>query len=142
MLMINCPKCGTAVREEKAFCHNCGSPMDAAKAERETPLPDFGKTIIEPPRHTTPSPTPPQQPQTYAQQQQSFAPPAATEVQTGARPTVPVSSYQPTAGIAAPAPTLAPPAGRRKSARRIGVGFVILLLFLMFLAFVLALVID
>ncbi len=138
--MINCPKCGTAVREEKAFCHNCGSPMDAAKAERETPLPDFGRTVIEPPRRAAPSP-PQQQQQPYAPPQQSFAPPAATEVQTGGRPTAP-ASYPPTAGVVQPAPTLAPPAEQRKSTRRIGVGFVILLLFLMFLAFMLALVID
>ncbi len=139
--MINCPKCGTAVREEKAFCHNCGSPMDAAKAQRETPLPDFGRTIIEPPpRRAAPS-TPPQQP--YAPPpQQPFVPQAATEIQTGGRPTAPVS-YPPTKGVVPQtAPTPAPLAGGRKSARRIGVGFVILLLFLMFLAFALALVID
>lgn len=141
--MINCPKCGTAVREEKAFCHNCGSPMDAAKAERETPLPDFGRTIIEPPprRAASSPPSPPQQQQPYTPPQQSFVPPATTEIQTGGRPTAP-ASYPPTASVAQPAPTLAPPAQGRKSARRIGAGFVILLLFLMFLAFVLALVTD
>ncbi|HEX8131575.1 MAG TPA: zinc-ribbon domain-containing protein [Pyrinomonadaceae bacterium] len=134
--MVNCPKCGTAVREEKAFCHNCGSPMDAAKAQRETPLPDFGATIIEPPR--SPAPSQPQQP---------FAPPAAPEVQPPGRPTAPVSypttpvSYPP-AGVALPTPSSAPPVGRRKSSRKIGVGFVLLLLFLTILAFVLAIVTD
>jgi hypothetical protein len=128
--MINCPKCGTAVREEKAFCHNCGSPMDAAKAERETPLPDFGATILEPPRRTAPpQPQPP-----------PFAPPIVTEVQTPGRATAPVS--YPPAGMAMPAPSSAPAAERRKSSRKIGIGFVLLLLFLMFLAFVLAIVSD
>ncbi|HEX9919568.1 MAG TPA: zinc ribbon domain-containing protein [Pyrinomonadaceae bacterium] len=123
--MINCPKCGTAVREEKAFCHNCGSPMDAAKAEREMPLPDLGATILEPPRRPV---TPPPQP---------FVPPAVNEVQPATRPPAPVS-YQPP-GVALHTPPSAPPAGRRKSRK---LGFVLLLLFLMFLAFVLALVID
>jgi len=127
--MINCPKCGTAVKEEKAFCQNCGSPMDAAKAQRETPMPDFSATIIEPPRRRAAPPPPPPP--------QSYAPPATTEFQPAARPTAPVS-YTPPAGMAQPAP----PAGRHKSARKIGVGFVILLLFLMFLAFALAIVID
>lgn len=126
--MVNCPKCGTAVRPEKAFCHNCGSPMDAAKAERETPLPDFGATVLEPPRR----PTPPIQ---------SFTPPPVTEVQPAGRPTAPPASYPP-AGVALPAPSSAPPTGRRKSSRKIGVGFVLLLLFLMFLVFALAIVLD
>ncbi|HZG50576.1 MAG TPA: zinc ribbon domain-containing protein [Pyrinomonadaceae bacterium] len=122
--MINCPKCGTAVRAEKAFCHNCGSPMDAAKAARETPLPDSGATVLEPPRR----PAPPAQ--------QPFAPPAVTEVQPASRPTAPVSA--PPAGIAQPMP---PPARRTRS-RKLGVGFVLLLLFLMFLAFMLAVALD
>jgi len=129
--MINCPKCGTTVREEKAFCHNCGSPMNAAKAERETPLADFNATVREPPRRPAAATPPPQQP---------FAPPAITEVQTPGRPTAPVS--HPHAGVAFPTPTSAPPAGRRTSSRKIGIGFVLLLLFLMFLAFVLAIVLD
>ncbi|HEY0081265.1 MAG TPA: zinc ribbon domain-containing protein [Pyrinomonadaceae bacterium] len=132
--MLNCPKCGTAVREEKAFCHNCGSPMNAAKAERETPLPDFGATILEPPRRTAPSPPSPQG------QQQPFVPPAVTEVQPAHRP--PVTASYPHAGVAVPTPPSAPPAGRRKSSRKFGFGFVLLLLFLMFLAFVLALVLN
>jgi hypothetical protein len=124
--MINCPKCGTAVREGKAFCHNCGSPMDAAKAARETPLPDFGATVLEPPRR--PAPSPPSQP---------FVPPAVTEVQPAVRPTAPAS--YPHAGVAIPTPPSAPPAGRRKSRK---IGFILLVLFLMFLAFVLAIVIE
>jgi hypothetical protein len=121
--MINCPKCGTAVREGKAFCHNCGSPMDAAKAARETPLPDFGATVLEPPRRPAPS--------------SPFVPPAVTEVQSAARPPAPVS-YPPT-GVALPTTPGAPPAGRRKWRK---IGFVLLVLFLMFLAFVLAIVLD
>ena len=125
--MINCPKCGTAVREEKAFCHHCGTPMNAAKAERETPLPDFGATVRVPP----PRPAP----------QQPLPPPPVNEVQTTGRATAPVSS--PATNFNLPAPQAAPlPPARRKSSRRIGVGFVILLLFLMFLAFVLAIVTD
>ena len=127
--MINCPKCGTAVRDEKAFCHNCGSPMDAAKAEREMPLPDFGATILEPPP-PRPAPAP-----------QLRTPPPATEFQPASRATAPVS--YPPAGVATPTPASAPPAPpRRTSSRKIGLGFVLLLLFLMFLAFVLAIVVD
>jgi hypothetical protein len=67
-------------------------------------------------------------------------PPAVTEVQPAHRPPAPVS--YPPAGVAVPAPLSAPPAGRRKSSRKLGFGFILLLLFLMFLAFVLALVLD
>jgi hypothetical protein len=131
--MVNCPKCGTDVREQKAFCHNCGSPMNAAKAERETPLPDFGATVLEPPRRTaaTPSPLP----------SQPFAPPAVADVQTAGRPPVAPVSHS-SAGVAWPAPPDAPSAGRHTSSRKIGFGFVLLLLFLMFLAFMLAIVLD
>jgi hypothetical protein len=124
--MVNCSKCGTAVREEKAFCHNCGAPMDAAKAERETPLPDFGATILVPPRVSAPQPP--------------SAPPAVTEVQPAGRATAPVPA--PPARVAIPTPPSAPPAARRKSPWKLGIGFLLLLLFLMFLAFVLAIVID
>jgi hypothetical protein len=94
-LMVNCPKCGAGVREEKAFCHNCGAPMDAAMRQREEPQPDFGATMLEPPRVALPS-----------------------------------------------SPVAPEPDGRRKSSRKIGFGFVILLLFLMFVVFVLAVVLD
>ena len=124
--MVNCPRCGTAVREEKAFCHNCGAPMDAAKAERETPLPDFGATVIVPPRVTAPQPP--------------SAPPVAAEVQPAVRATAPVSS--PPVGAVRPMPPSAPPAARRKSPWKLGIGFFLLLLFLMFLAFALAIVLD
>lgn len=137
--MVNCPKCGAAVREEKAFCHNCGAPMDSAMRQREeTPMPDFGATIIEPPRGTSP-------------QQQPYAPtPAVTEVQPASRPTAPVYPHvqpgvRPAAGgdggllpSSMPVPTF----GKRKSSRKIGFFFVIFLLFLMFAVFVLALLID
>jgi uncharacterized membrane protein len=131
--MVNCPKCGAAVREEKAFCHNCGAPMDAAMRQRETPMPDFSATIIEPPRGG------------FAPQ--PFVPPAITEVQPAGRETVPVQQQQqqqyPPAGVALPSPMpVAPPFGKRKSSRKIGFAFVILLLFLMFAVFVLALLID
>ena len=124
--MVNCPKCGTAVREEKAFCHHCGAPMDAAKAEREIPLPDFGATILAPPQGIAP--------------QQPLAPPPLTEAQPAGRPTIPVSS--PHAGTGLPTPHGASPPARRKSARKIGIGFILLLLFLMFLAFALAILVD
>lgn len=100
--------------------------MRAAKAERESPLPDFGATVPAPPPHTTP--------------QQPFSPPPVNEVQPPGWATMPVSSQ--TAGVVLPAQQGAPPPARRKSARKIGVGFILLLLFLMFLAFVLAIIID
>lgn len=123
--MVNCPKCGAGVREEKAFCHNCGTPMNAAMRRREEPAPDFGATVIEPPRRAA----------------QPFVPPAITEVQPAARETAPVART-PEARVALPLPPDAPPTGKRKSSRKIGFGFVITLLFLMFLVFVLALVVD
>lgn len=127
--MVNCPTCGAAVREEKAFCHNCGSPMDAAMRQRETPMPDFSATVIEPPRRAA---------------QQPFVPPVVTEVQTAGRETAPVQQQQqnPPAGVALPSPLPAPPFGKRKSSRKIGFAFVIFLLFLMFVVFVLALLLD
>lgn len=131
--MVNCPKCGAAVKEEKAFCQNCGSPMDAAMRQHETPMPDFGATIIEPPRRSV-APQP-------------FVPPAVTQVQPAARETAPVQQHQqqqypPQAGVALSSQMPAPPSGKRKSSRKIGFAFVILLLFLMFAVFVLALLID
>jgi hypothetical protein len=124
--MVYCPKCGAAVREEKAFCQNCGSPMDAAMRQREEPQPDFGATVIEPPHRAA----------------QPFVPPAITEIQPTGRETASVGSQPATARAALPLPPDAQPTGRRKSSRRIGFGFIILLLFLMFAAFVLALVLD
>lgn len=124
--MVNCPKCGAGVREEKAFCHNCGSPMNAAMRQREEPQPDFGATVIEPTRRDA----------------QAFVPPSVTEVQPTGRETAPVAARQPAAPVALPLPSGAQPTGVRKSSRKIGFGFVIILLFLMFLVFVLALVID
>jgi len=137
--MVNCSKCGAAVKEEKAFCQNCGSPMDAAMRQREKPLPDFSATIIEPPRRHASQP---------------FVPPVVTEVQPAARETAPVQQpvqqhvqqqpqYPPTgAALPSPTPALAPPPGKRKTSRKIGFAFVILLLFLMFAVFILALFID
>jgi hypothetical protein len=98
--------------------------MDAAKAARETPRPDFGATVIEPPRRPA---TP-------------FVPQAAKEAQPAVRPPAPVA--YPPAGAALPTPPSAPPSERRKSSRKIGFGFVLLLLFLMLLVFVLAVVLD
>lgn len=123
--MVNCPKCGAAVREEKAFCHNCGAPMDAAMRQREEPLPDFGATILEPPRRAA----------------QPFVPPAITEVQPAGRATAPVA-HQPAARAALPLPPAAQPFSKPKRSRKIGFGFVLLLLFLMFVVFVLAIVLD
>jgi hypothetical protein len=131
--MVNCPKCGAGVREEKAFCHNCGSAMDDAMRQREEPLPDFGATVIEPPRRAA---------------QPYYAPPASTEVQPAGRETAPVAHQpdiaQPAAARAAfPLPSSAQPFdGQKKSSRKIGFGFIILLLFLMFIVFVLAVVLD
>jgi hypothetical protein len=128
--MVNCYRCGTSVREEKAFCHNCGAPMNAAKAERELPLPDFGATVIVPPRVTS-SPPPPQQP---------LAPPAVTEVQPAGRANAPVSPSP--AAVPIPTPPGALPVAKRKSPWKIGFRFLLFLLFLMFLVFVLAILID
>jgi hypothetical protein len=129
--MVNCSRCGTSVREEKAFCHNCGAPMNTAKAERELPLPDFGATVIVPPRVTPPPSPPPQQP---------LAPPAVTEVQPAGRATAPVSPSH--AAVALPTPPGALPTAKRKPSWKIGFRFLLLLLFLMFLAFALAILID
>ena len=97
--------------------------MDAVMRERETPMPDFSATIIEPPRRVAPQP---------------FMPPAAvTEVQTAGRET---THIQQPAGVALPSPPAAPLSGKRR--RKIGFAFVILVLFLMFLVFILALVLD
>jgi hypothetical protein len=123
--MVNCPKCGAGVREEKAFCHNCGAPMNAEMRQREEPQPDFGATILEPPRRNAPA----------------FVPPAITEIQPTGGETAPVGR-QPEARAALPSPPVAQPDGKRKSSRKIGFGFVILLLFLMFIVFVLALMLD
>lgn len=130
--MVNCAKCGAAVREEKAFCHNCGAPMDAAMRQRDEPQPDYGATVIEPTRRATPPP-------------QVFVPPSITEVQTAGRETAPVAHQQQhqqpaTARVALPLPHDAPPTGKRS--RKIGCGFVIFLLFLMFAVFVLAIMLD
>ncbi|HYP01176.1 MAG TPA: zinc-ribbon domain-containing protein [Pyrinomonadaceae bacterium] len=132
--MVNCPKCGAAVREEKAFCHNCGTAMDAVMRQREeTPMPDFGATIIEPPRPNAPVQPP-------------YAPPTAvTGVQPASRPTSPVQQPpQPQVHAAGgDGGALSPlTLGKRKSSRKIGFIFVIFLLFLMFVVFVLALLID
>ena len=134
--MINCPKCGTAVREEKAFCYNCGAPMDAAKAERETPLPDFGATVLVPPQRpaTSPQSAQPAQPATP----QPLAPPAVAEAHPAGRATDLVSS-QP-ARVAFPPPQGAMPAARKKSSWKLG--FILLVLFLMFLVFVIAILTD
>jgi hypothetical protein len=99
--------------------------MNAAMRERDEPQPDFGATVIEPPRRAP----------------QPFVPPAITEVQPTGRETAPVAVRQPaTTRAVLPLPPDAQPTGKRK--RKIGFGFVILLLFLMFIVFVLALILD
>jgi hypothetical protein len=125
--MVNCPKCGAEVREEKAFCHNCGTPMDAAMRQREEPQPDLGATVLEPPRRAA---------------QQPFVPPAITEVQQAGSQNPPVAAPQPAARVVLPLPSDAQPGGRRRPSRKIGFGFVLLLLFLMFIVFVIALWLD
>lgn len=130
-LMVTCPKCGAGVREEKAFCHNCGSPMDEAMRRRDEPQPDYGATVLEPPRRAA----------------QPFVPPAITEVQPAGRETAPVAAHQSaaaatTARAALPLPHGAQPFDQRRPARKIGFGFIILLLFLMFAVFMLAIVLD
>ncbi|HZH90066.1 MAG TPA: hypothetical protein VEX70_05515 [Pyrinomonadaceae bacterium] len=104
--------------------------MNAAKAERDLPLPDFGATVIVPPRVTSPS----------SPQQQPLAPPVITEVQPPGRATAPVSPAH--AAVAIPTPPGAPPAAKRKPSWKIGFRFLLLLLFLMFLVFALAILID
>lgn len=121
--MVNCPNCGAAVKEEKAFCFNCGAPMKAAKPARETPFAGSGATVLEPPpRPATPQPV---------------APPAIAEVQAAGRAPDFVSS-QP-AQVAFPSQG-AMPAARKRSPWKFG--FVLLVLFLMFLVFALAILID
>lgn len=124
--MVNCPKCGAAVREEKAFCHNCGSPMDAAMRRREEPQPDFGATAREPPTRRDAPPA---------------ASPPITEIQPTGRATTTIA-HQPEAHAASHLPSAAQPTGKRQTSRKIGFGFVLLLLFLMFVVFVLALWLD
>lgn len=119
--MVNCSNCGAAVKEEKAFCYNCGAPMKAAKAARETPFADSGATVLEPPRPATPQPA---------------RPPAAAVQPAGRAPDF-VSS-QP-ARVDFP-PQGAMPAARKRSPWKFG--FILLVLFLMFLVFALAILID
>ena len=45
-----CPNCGAAVREGKAFCFNCGAPMDAARTELKETAPEFRETVAAPPQ--------------------------------------------------------------------------------------------
>lgn len=129
-LMNTCSKCGAAVKEEKAFCQNCGNPMDAAMAQRDAPMPDFSATILVPPKRPT----------------QGAPPPPPAEVKPAQ--TTPVAPQQPTAPVAQPTtPVVAatapsPPVAARRTARKIGVGFILLLLFLTFAAFVIALWLD
>lgn len=126
--MVNCPKCGAAVREGKAFCHNCGSPMNAAMRRREEPQPDFGATIPEPPPRRAPTPS-------------ASAP--ITEIQPAGTETAPANfAPQPAAQVAFPTPSAAPPDGKRRTSRKIGCGFVLLLLFLTFVVFVIAISLD
>jgi hypothetical protein len=103
--------------------------MDAAMRKREEPQPDFGATIIEPPRRVQPP--------------QPFVPPAINEIQPTGRETAHQPAHQSAPARAPlPLPPEAQPFERRKPSRRIGFGFVILLLFLMFVVFVLALWLD
>jgi len=37
--MPYCPKCGTEVREEMAFCSNCGAPLKVERPPAEAPAP-------------------------------------------------------------------------------------------------------
>jgi len=145
--MINCPKCGEAVKEEKAFCPKCGSPMDAAKANRK-PMPDFGATIIQPPKRTASPPdiTPSAPP--IASPALPVATPAAPPPPVIATPaSMPMAQFTGgnSASVSHSSTHVSLPAQspeRRNSARKIGFGFILLLLFLMFIAFVVALWLD
>lgn len=117
--MSNCPKCGLAVNEEKAFCQNCGASMTSSTAKHEPAIRDFGATIIEShPKHTA----------------QPYRPPAIPEVPPVRKEAAPVSQPK--------AQPPAPPPAARKSSMKFGVIFILLLLFLIFVAFVLAIWLD
>jgi hypothetical protein len=122
--MVNCPNCGASVKEEKAFCHNCGLPMNPSAVTPKTGIQDFGATIIEP---TKPDARP-------------FVTPAVAEVQPLNREPAPASPSP--YGVALPSQPGAQPVARRKSRLKRGILFVLLLLFLMFVVFIIALLVD
>jgi hypothetical protein len=45
--MAVCGQCGAEVSESKAFCFNCGAPMDASEVEAHVtePTPEFADTL-------------------------------------------------------------------------------------------------
>jgi hypothetical protein len=44
--MATCRHCGAQVRQDKAFCFNCGAPMNATTvATNDEPPPQFAETI-------------------------------------------------------------------------------------------------
>lgn len=56
--MATCLKCGANVREGKAFCSECGEPVNAPRAQASEPTPpEFGETILVPPTNAPPRAT-------------------------------------------------------------------------------------
>lgn len=95
---------------------------------REEPRPDLGATTLEPPTRRDAPPA---------------ASPPFTEIQPTGRATAPATiAHQPEAHAASHLPSAAQPTGKRQTSRKIGYGFVLLLLFLMFVVFVIAISLD
>jgi len=142
--MANCLKCNASVSEEKAFCPNCGSPMNPSMAQHEQELPDFSATMIEIPKKSARPSSPPMQPSPSPAVQPSPPPPQTPAPAAQSTPAPVVTSPPPVKEVAAPVsrpastalPTQAEAqtSGGKSNVAKFGLGFVVLLLLLIFAA--------
>lgn len=146
--MANCLKCNASVSEEKAFCPNCGSPMNPSMAQHEQELPDFSATMIELPKKSARPSSPPMQPPLSSAVQPSLSPTQMPAPPAQSTPPPVMTSPSPIKEVAAPVsrpastalPTQADAqtSGGKSNVAKFGLGFVVLLLILIFAAFVLS----